>query len=395
MPNHSILLTLLILGLIPAPGQAQTGLLQGVKVPPEFAVTLYAAPPAIGYPTCLAAAPTGELFVGVDENGSIDAKPGRGRVVRCLDTDGDGRADQFKTFAAMDSPRGLWFDHGTLYVMHPPRVTAFIDDNGDGVADRSEVLVEGLGFDLTFRGADHTVNGMRMAIDGYLYIAVGDYGAIKAVGRDGSTRQLHGGGVVRVRTDGSGLEIVSHGQRNIYDVAVSPELDLFTRDNTNDGDGWDVRLSHVVPGGQYGYPSLFKRFADEILQPLADYGGGSPCGSLFLDEPGFPGDLGSALYTCEWGRPARFAASTRNANCCAEARARARLPDWRSSPSPTRPRPRVLPPSSRSSNCWAPPPARLLSARPGTLPCASSRSARWLMSVPPCPSRPANSFSRR
>ncbi|HEY0548089.1 MAG TPA: HEAT repeat domain-containing protein [Verrucomicrobiae bacterium] len=277
---------------------------KNIKAPAGWNVTLFAAPPDVGYPTCLSTAPNGDLYVGIDENGSLDAKANRGRVVRCTDTDGDGQADQFVTFATMDSPRGIWFDHNTLYVMHPPFVEAFIDDDGDGKSDRNEVLVRGLGFDLKFRGADHTINGMRMAIDGFLYIACGDYGATNAVGQDGTQIQLHGGGVVRVRPDGSGLEIVSRGQRNIYDVAVSPELDLFTRDNTNDGDGWDVRLSHVVMGGNYGYPTLFKKFGDEIMQPLADYGGGSPCGALFLDEPGFPDGYGRGLYTVEWGRSA-------------------------------------------------------------------------------------------
>ena len=112
--------------------------------------------------------------------------------------------------------------------------------------------------------------------------------------------------MVRVRTDGSGLEIVSRGQRNIYDVAIDPYMNLFTRDNTNDGDGWDVRLSHVVPTGHLGYPSLFKNFADEIVQPLADYGGGSPTGSLYIDEPGLPAPYGTSLYTCEWGREGVF-----------------------------------------------------------------------------------------
>ena len=126
------------------------------------------------------------------------------------------------------------------------------------------------------------------------------------MGKDGTTLQYRGGGVVRVRTDGTGLEVVSRGQRNIYDVAIDPYLNLFTRDNTNDGDGWDVRLSHVVPTGHLGYPSLFKNFADEIVQPLADYGGGSPTGSLYLQEPGLPAPYGDALYTCEWGREGVF-----------------------------------------------------------------------------------------
>ena len=277
-------------------------LLSGIKAPEGFEVSLFAAPPTVGYPTCLAAAPSGELFVGVDENGSLGAAANRGRVLRCIDTNGDGQADKFDVFATMDSPRGLVWDDGTLYVLHPPHLTAYRDEDGDGKADREERLVEGIGFDLKFRGADHTTNGMRLAIDGWLYIAVGDYGFVNAKGKDGTQLQLYGGGVARVRTDGSGLEIVSRGQRNIYDVAVDPLLNAFTRDNTNDGGGWNVRLSHVIPGGQYGYPSLFINFPQEIVQPLADYGGGSPCGSLYLQEATLPEPFGDALYTCDWGR---------------------------------------------------------------------------------------------
>ncbi|OWK39737.1 hypothetical protein FRUB_05627 [Fimbriiglobus ruber] len=285
------------------PPSPKTGdLLKTVKAAAGFDATIFAAPPDISYPTCLAAAPDGTLFVGVDLNGSLGAKAGKGKVVRCIDTDGDGKADQFNKFCDVESPRGLWWDDNTLYVLHPPFVTAYRDTDGDGVADKVEDLVTGLGFDLKTRGADHTTNGFRFAIDGFFYIAVGDYGAVKAVGKDGRTIQLHGGGIVRVRPDGSGLEIVTRGQRNIYDVAVSPTLDLFTRDNTNDGGGWDVRLSHGVPTVNFGYPTLFVNFPDEIIQPLADYGGGSPCGALFLDEPGFPKGYGHALYFCEWGR---------------------------------------------------------------------------------------------
>ncbi|WP_422928643.1 DUF7133 domain-containing protein [Singulisphaera sp. PoT] len=288
------------------------GLLAGIKAPEGFQVTLFAAPPDVSYPTCLAATPTGEVYVGIDENGSLDAKPGRGRVVRCVDTDGDGKADRFTDFAKMDSPRGIIVEdthiaNGVVaYVLHPPLLTAFYDKDRDGVSDSSEVLVKGLGFDLKFRGADHTTNGIRMGIDGWIYVAVGDYGFVKAEGKDGSTSQLRGGGIVRVQPNGSHLEIYSRGQRNIYDVAIDPYMNLFTRDNTNDGGGWDVRLSHIIPTGHYGYPTLFTRFSDEIVAPLADYGGGSPTGSLYVQEPGLPPGYNDSLYTCEWGRSGVF-----------------------------------------------------------------------------------------
>ncbi|MEO6810039.1 MAG: HEAT repeat domain-containing protein, partial [Isosphaeraceae bacterium] len=74
------------------------------------------------------------------------------------------------------------------------------------------------------------------------------------------------------------------------------------RDNTNDGGGWDIRLHHFSGMEHHGYPSLYQRFNDEAIQPLADYGGGSGCGGLFLAEPGFPDGDGNALYTADWGR---------------------------------------------------------------------------------------------
>jgi putative heme-binding domain-containing protein len=290
----------------PAAPRTDQEILSKIKAPEGYDVTLFAAPPNIGYPTSVSASIDGVLFVAIDENGSIDQKPNRGRVVRCIDRDGDGKADQFTTFAEMDSPRGVIWDGssgkgpGTLYVMHPPELTAYHDDNGDGVSDRKDTILSGLGFGLNFRGADHTTNDCRLAIDGFIYIAVGDYGFTKAVAKDGTALSMRGGGIVRVRPDGTGFEIVSHGQRNIYDVAISPTRDLFTRDNTNDGGGWDVRLSHVPAGAHMGYPTLFKTFPEEILEPMSVLGGGSPTGALWIDEPG----LQNGLYTVEWGRNA-------------------------------------------------------------------------------------------
>ncbi len=300
-------LSLLLALPLPAaePDAEGARLLAQVKTPPGFKATLFAAPPEVHYPTCLTVAPTGEVFIGIDENGSLDARKERGRVVRCIDSDNDGRADKINVFATMDSPRGLVYDDATatLYVLHPPDLTAYHDDNRDGTADRSVTLIKGIGFDLSFRGADHTTNGIQLGIDGWLYIAVGDYGFLDAVGTDGIHRRQRGGGIARVRTDGSGLEIYNRGQRNIYDVAIDPLMNIFTRDNTNDGGGWNVRLSHIVPTGQYGYPLLFTHFGEEIIPPLADYGGGSPTGSLYVQEPSLlPPGYGDTLYTCDWGR---------------------------------------------------------------------------------------------
>ncbi|QDU59345.1 Cytochrome c [Planctomycetes bacterium Pan216] len=281
--------------------------LSDVKAPEDFEVTLFAVPPKVNYPTCLSAAPTGELFVGVDPQGSIGKESNQGKVLRCLDTDGDGKADAINEFCKADHPRGLIYDAGRLWVLHPPMLTLFHDDDLDGVADRQEVLLENISTDyVKKRGADHTTNGIRMGIDGWIYIAVGDFGMIDAKGVDGETISHRGGGVLRVRPDGREMEFVCIGLRNIMDVAIDPYLNLFTRDNTNDGGGWDIRVSHLLPSANYGYPSLYLNFPEETMPPLGMFGGGSGCGVLHLDEPSWPSEYGQATYTCDWGRQQIF-----------------------------------------------------------------------------------------
>jgi len=228
-------------------------------------------------------------------------------VLRCIDTDGDGAADQINEFAKMDHPRGLVFDNGTLWVLHPPFLSVYRDTDGDGVSDESEILIEGISTEeVNKRGADHTTNGIRMGIDGWIYIAVGDFGFNKAVAKDGTTLSKRGGGVVRIRPDGTDMEIYSWGQRNIVDIAIDPYMNIYTRDNTNDGGGWDIRLSHIIQTANYGYPSLYINFTDEIIAPLADYGGGSGCGVMYFHDDRWPAPYNDILLTCDWGRSEVF-----------------------------------------------------------------------------------------
>ena len=281
------------------PGQ-EVEILKDVKVADGFDVTVFAAPPMVNYPVFVAAAPDGTLYVSSDGNGSLGRDPGRGRVIRLRDNDGDGRADETKVFCEVDAPRGLVWDHDRLYLVHPPHLSEFIDADGDGVAEKQNVLVKNIAFGYEDRPADHTTNGLTLGIDGWLYIAGGDFGFMDAEGTDGRHLQHRGGGVIRVRPDGTGLELYCTGTRNILEVAISPTMDLFARDNTNDGGGWNVRFHHLIPGGDHGYPRLYKNFPDEIIPPLADYGGGSGCGAVFIDEPGF-GEWNNAPFTCDWG----------------------------------------------------------------------------------------------
>ncbi len=274
-----------------------------VKAPPGFKVSLFAAPPKVLYPVTLSVAPDGAVYVAVDEQGSLGRTPGGGRVVRAIDDDGDGKADRVNVFAKMEHPRGVIAQDGKVWVLHPPFLSVFRDDDGDGTSDRQDVLVSGLTTSLIDeRGGDHTTNGIRMGLDGWIYIAVGDYGFHGAKGKDGTTLSQRGGGILRVRPDGTELEVFAVGLRNPFAIAIDPFMNLFTRDNTNDGAGWDVRVSHLIQTADYGYPRIFANFPDEIMPPLGAYGQGGGTGALSLFDERWPEAYRTALLTGDWGR---------------------------------------------------------------------------------------------
>lgn len=290
----------------PKEGPVTLELLHSEVEPPEgFDVSVFATAEQANYPVYVAAAPDGTVYVASDGNASMGTDPGRGRILRLRDTNDDGRADEVKVFAKVDSPRGLVWDGDRLYLMHPPHLSVLFDRDGDGVSEEQKVLVKNVGWGLKDRPADHASNGVTLGIDGWLYLAIGDFGFMDAEGTDGRKLTFRGGGVVRVRTDGTGLELFSSGTRNIVEVAVGPLLEMVARDNTNDGDGWDVRLHQFTGLEDHGYPTLYRNFKDEAVPPLADYGGGSGCGAQWVDEPGIPQKWRGAM-TVDWGRESVF-----------------------------------------------------------------------------------------
>ncbi|MBL6724830.1 MAG: discoidin domain-containing protein, partial [Rubripirellula sp.] len=291
--------------IVPLSPEQEAEILREVQVPDGFKATVFAAPPAVNYPVFVASSVDGTLFVSSDGNGSLGRDPSRGRIIRLRDLDGDGRADETKIFCEIDAPRGLLWDRDRLFVMHPPNLSVFFDHDNDGVADEQRTIVKNLAFGYEDRPADHTTNGLSIGVDGWIYIAGGDFGFINALGSDGTQLTHRGGGVIRVRPDGTQLQLYSTGTRNILEVAISPEMEMFARDNTNDGGGWDVRLHHFTGQEDHGYPRLYKNFNDECIQPLADYGGGSGCGAVYVAEPGF-GDWGDAPFTADWGTGALY-----------------------------------------------------------------------------------------
>ncbi|MEQ9437992.1 MAG: HEAT repeat domain-containing protein [Cyclobacteriaceae bacterium] len=289
---------------------------QALNWPAELKITYFAGPDVTPSPACLAVAPTGEVFAGVDMMGSLGKDPDKGAIIKLIDCNHDGVADQHTEFAKVDNPRGILPVGNKLFVLHTTfsketnqasgmDLVVFEDNDQDGVADGpAQPLIQNISSPkfLQERGTDHATNGIRMGIDGWIYIAVGDFGFHNAVDRSGKKMTMLGGGIVRVRPDGKEMEVYTHGMRNIYDVAIDPYMNIFARGNTNDGGGWNIRFSHQIQSGEYGYPVLFKHFTNEIIPALVDVGGGSGTGSLFMDDDRWPEQYNNVPMMADWGR---------------------------------------------------------------------------------------------
>ncbi len=276
-----------------------------LQVPEGFEVTLFACDPLVEYPSVIARGErTGSLFVAYDYMTGLGTRiVRRDEIRRVEDTDGDGHADTSRLFSdGLNSVMGLAFDGETLFVMHAPYLTALRDTDGDGVADERRDLITGLGLPPEENAVRlHAANGMTIGHDGWLYLALGDHGC--DVPRPEGDRLVHqGGGILRCRPDGRDLHIFSTGLRNIYDVALDEELNVFVRDNENDGGDYMNRVYHSVFGADHGYPYLYYERPNETLAPLADLGRGSSAGGVCYRETAFPPEYRGNLFFCEWGR---------------------------------------------------------------------------------------------
>jgi glucose/arabinose dehydrogenase len=276
-----------------------------LQVADGFRATLFACDPLIEYPSVLSLGPRpGSMFLAHDYLTGLGIDIVRRDEVRLVeDTDGDGYADKSTVYAAeFQSIQGLAFHDGTVYVMHAPLLTALRDTDGDGVADERRDLLRGLGLPPEENPPRlHCANGVVMGHDGWLYLALGDHGC-DVQRPEGDCLVFEGGGILRCRADGRDLHVLSSGLRNIYDVALDEQLNVFVRDNENDGGDYKIRVCYCFFGSDHGYPYLYYERPEEALPPLADLGLGSSAGGVCYLETAFPEPYRGTLFFCEWGR---------------------------------------------------------------------------------------------
>jgi putative membrane-bound dehydrogenase-like protein len=318
------------------------------KIAENWKLDIVLEKPAIHHPSVLFPAPDGRIFLAEDP---MDMKgSSKEPTDRILVIHPDGKVTVFAE--GLYAVFGLQYIDGKLYVHHTPKLSVFKDVDSVG-KDRVDLIdsdnpspnVDGHGFN------DHIPSNLRLAMDGYLYITTGDKGIYNAQSNvDHSKATIHGGGIMRMRPDGTDIEVYSTGTRNHLDVAVNSEDEMFTYDNTDDGLGWWARFTHMVDGGSYGYPYDYRPpendkevmpewnaqrqaydkakqewdkankdkpeaqqspkpqepyaspFKPWTLWRMEEYGGGSPTGSVAYNEEALPPEYHGNIFASEWGK---------------------------------------------------------------------------------------------
>lgn len=306
----------LLLATLVSPGRAQSGL---PKVPQGFKAEIVLETPAIESPTALCVAPNGDVYFAEDPM-DMRGPPTKNIDKIWLLKGGDPKRKVLladKMWAVM----GLELVRDKLYVVHAPFVSVFTLD-AEGKAAKREDLFTDLGPPVAGVPSfnDHIPSGIRMGMDGWLYVSIGDKGIPKMARKETSGGSVHvaegrwrhtaeghhisleGGGVIRFRPDGSGLEVFACGTRNHLDVPLDEHDRIFVRDNTDDGLGWWTRLMYLPHGAFMGYPWAYTRHPDETLPMIRDFGGGAPCGGWVYCDDGLPETYRGRVFHCEWGQ---------------------------------------------------------------------------------------------
>ena len=228
--------------------------LDGLKVPEGFTIERAVDPGMISYPMFASFDGEGRLFV-FESDGSSPTKQSMLKEppyhVRLLeDTDGDGKFDKSKIFAdSLSFPKGGVFYNGSLYVTSSPDLLRLTDTNGDGVADKREVVLTG--WVLNSNGA--LLGGPFLGPDGWLYMTDArrgfDITTKEGVNLKGNTARIW-----RCRPDGSGLESMAGGGfDNSIELAFMPSgetvgtMTYFIEPQA----GLRDAIMHWVEGGTY------------------------------------------------------------------------------------------------------------------------------------------------
>ena len=215
--------------------------LEYIELPPGFSIDYYAQD--VENARQMAVSPNGTLFVGSRDAGKVYAIP---------DRNNDSKADEVIVLAeGLDSPNGVAFRNGSLYVAEISRITRY-DNIEARLEDPPEPVVLNDSFPSDRR---HGVKYINFGPDGKLYVPVGV--PCNICNKEGEDERY--GTITRMEPDGSQFEIYAKGIRNTVGYDWNPDTEeLWFTDNGRDGLGDNIPPDelNLAPekGMHFGYP---------------------------------------------------------------------------------------------------------------------------------------------
>ncbi|MDQ3101544.1 MAG: sorbosone dehydrogenase family protein [Bacteroidota bacterium] len=272
--------------------------LKDIRVPEGFAISIYAADVKNARAMCWGE--KGTLFVGSRSAGIVHA---------LKDTDNDGDIDErFVIATGLNMPVGVAFKDGDLYVSAVDKIVR-LQEIEDKLNDppKPEIVIENYPSEES-----HGWKFIAFGPDGQLYIPVG------APCNDCLSEDNIFATITRIKTDGTGREIIANGVRNTVGFDWHPETGvLWFTENGRDWMGDDIppcelnRLDRL--GDHYGFPYCHgsdipdpkygkERPCSEFVPPLLKMQAHTaPLGMRFYRGSQFPGRYRNAIFIAQHG----------------------------------------------------------------------------------------------
>lgn len=237
----------------------------------RYVLELVAEEPAIVTPVGMTFDPAGRLLVIESHTHQTPegySGPPHDRIRMLADSDGDGRPERWTTFAEgfRHAMNLLARADGAVYLVTRGSVVLLQDTDGDGAADKQQVLLR---LETTDDYPHNALGGIDQEADGSLILGLGENHGdpFRLIGADGRVIEATGGldGFFRCSADGANLQHIARGVWNPFSLCVVPDGRIFAVDNDPDASP-PCRLLHVVPGGDYGYLYQYGRAGTHPLQ---------------------------------------------------------------------------------------------------------------------------------
>ena len=220
-----------------------------------FEVNLFAADPRIAKPIQMNFDARGRLWIA---SSSIypQIQPGQAandRILVIEDKDQDGVADTTEVFVdGLLIPTGVEPGEGGAYVANSTELVHFKDTDGDGKADQRRVMLSGFGTEDTH----HILHTFRWGMDGQLYFNQSIY-IHSHLETPHGVRRLNGGGIWQFRPETMELSVLMRGLVNTW----GHQQDAWGQSFATDGAGGEG-INYVFPGVSFvtavGVPRIMK-----------------------------------------------------------------------------------------------------------------------------------------